>query len=166
MKEETKTKAIRLTDYMLETARAYIASGQEHTATLFTLMDDGEDYRVIAVILTPLPNDRMGKAAIAHAIGEIVEPFDAYVFLTEGWMVQMKFKEEPKGPLSMHPQRIETFQLNFVTKFGDQLMRSWRILRPKGKPAELVHDHDSEIVTEGLFANFYAFSMGSSQGSH
>jgi hypothetical protein len=167
MRPEVKKEALRVTDMLAETAQQYIADGHEHAATLFCLFLEDGQYQVHTVVLAPLPDENRGKEAIAYALGQMVEKYDAYVFLTEGWMVKQD-KEDP--PLnvrpSQHPKRIETFQLHFVTKLGDELFRTWHILRHTDKPAELVHDHDTEIPTAGRFANFFEFSIGTTKGSH
>jgi hypothetical protein len=137
----------------------YIADGNEHAAQLFLLRKAGAGYAVEVIAVAPMPGDQQGKDAVAEAIGHLVAPFDAYIFLTEAYYVQVKSREEVEqhiGKVKDTPGRVEVFQLHFVSKAGESRMMDWEILRAKGEKPKFGPRKDrTSDLTEGRFVNFY-----------
>jgi len=150
-----------LLDGMAETGEQLISEGHEHAATLFGLELRGEKWCVVEVALVPIA-DASVKDALAEVMRKIVAPFDAYIYLNEAWMVVAKTKEECEAiiesgtPIKDHPARIESFNLHFVSKLGDQVFRDYEIIRDaKEKTATLGPKRETVNPMDGRFANFY-----------
>ena len=161
MRRKTELRVKKLLWEIQKTAERYIADGNEHTAQIMGLVLEEGRYRVDAVIVVPMFDDEQ-KTMAAHAMGAIVEPFDAYIFITEAWMLVAKSRaevDEVIGHVKEHPNRVECFQLHFVTKMGEELCRCWKIVRPAEGRAYLEHMSDTETPMEGRFANFYSYTF-------
>jgi hypothetical protein len=144
-------------------AEAYIASGHEHAAQVFLLQKDATGYAVRVIAVAPLPEDQTGKSEMAEALGQLVAPFDAYIFLTEAWFVAVESREAARGLIGKvkdQPNRVEVFQLHFVSKQGESRMLDWEILRPEGEKARFGPKRETrnEGQPEGRFANFYLWA--------
>lgn len=145
---------------------AYIRDGHEHAAQLFLLRKaEGDDarYWVETIVVAPIEEPAHNfDAREAHAdmMAALVEPYDAYIFLSEAWMLNVKSRDEVEqhvGHVKEHPDRVETFQLHFVSKLGKSLMRQWRIVREPGKLTRLEQwGDDFEKPLEGRHGNLYA----------
>jgi len=113
-------------------------------------------------MMTPGFNTDEEKDSIAVVMGQAVAPYDAYIYLCEGWMLILPPDTDPEGDLprpSLHPDRIETLNIHFVTKLGEELLRSWKIVRPENEKPRLERFKDSEVPAHGRFANFYRYTM-------
>jgi hypothetical protein len=137
----------------------YIAEGNEHAAQLFLLRKKGIGYAVECIAVAPIMNDE-AKDVIAEALGHVVEPFDAYIFLTEAYFLRVKSRAEVDavvGKVKDTPGRIEVFQLHFVSKAGDSKLVHWEIERPEGAKAHFGKrvESSSRDLAEGRFVNFY-----------
>jgi hypothetical protein len=141
----------------------YIADGHEHSSQLFLLRKEDPGYAVEVIAVAPMPGDQDGKDAVAAAIGHLVAPFDAYIFLTEAWMVTVKSRGEIDamvGKVKDQPGRAEIFSLHFVSKAGESRMQTWEIERPAEGKAHFGKKHEttSEGHVEGRFVNFYLWA--------
>jgi hypothetical protein len=141
----------------------YIAAGNEHASQLFLLRKAPEGYAVEVIAIAPMPEDQAGKSEMAEALGQLVAPFDAYIFLTEAWFVTVQSREAARGLIGKvkdQPGRVEVFQLHFVSKQGESRMLDWEILRPAGEPARFGPKRETrnEGQPEGRFANFYLWA--------
>ena len=150
----------RLMEDMGRTGENYIREGHEHTTQIFTLMWQPK-LRVHTVALVPHTRDE--KDAAAHAIGALVAPFDAYIFLSEAWRSMAHSEEEVeriwREGSAAQPDRVEVFTLHFVTKLGDQARWEWDIDRTGDKPTLINRTIVRGQADEGRFANFYEYSM-------
>ena len=167
MRPKTKLRIAKLLNNLEETARDYIAQGHEHVPQIMGLRLVSGHFVVHTIMLTPGFNTDEEKDTIAQVMGELVEPFDAYIYSAEGWMLILPRDTDPDSDLprpSLHPDRIETLYIHFVTKLGEELLRSWKIVRPaEGKPY-LERFKDSEEPAHGRFANFYRYTVPESSG--
>jgi hypothetical protein len=161
MTPSTRAEVERLFAALRTQAESYIAAGHEHASTIFGLMRaaDGPTLTVHTVVLAPLLRDE-DRDRTAEVLGKLVEPFDAYIYLSENWMIQLAPGEPiPNRPMRLNdPRRVETLLLHFVSKLGDELMRDWYIRRPAGRPPYLEYHYESEHPSEGRCANFYAYT--------
>jgi len=161
MRRKTELRIKKLLRDIEKQAEQYIADGHEHTNQVMTLMLEEGRYKVIGIVIVPASGDAE-KDAAAFVMGQLVAPFDAYIYISEAWMLATKSREEAEqwfGRISEHPDRIECFNLHFVTKMGEELYKTWRIIRPEGERAYLQHDRDTEDPMEGRFANFYRYTF-------
>ena len=167
MRAKTKLRLARLLNQLEATARDYIAQGHEHVPQIMGLRLVHDHYTVHTIMLAPGFNTDAEKDALAEFMGKLVEPFDAYIHICEGWMLILPAGTDPNSDLprpSLHPDRIETLYIHFVTKLGEELLRSWKIVRPaEGKPY-LERFKDSEEPAHGRFANFYRYTVPESSG--
>ena len=170
MRLATRAAVTKLLHGIEAMARDYIAAGNEHAPTLFCLRKERKKYKVDVVMLTPTANDTE-KDAAALACGQVVEPFDAYIHLTEGWRVQLPAGADINAWLaagrraSTEPDRVEILSLHFVSRLGEQLFREFRIVREDGKAPRLEFERESEQPMEGRCANFYDYAMPATVGT-
>jgi len=145
-----------------------IAGGEEHVPMLFCLKNrtdgvEGYDILQLAAVQMPEPEHR---EEMAKQLSELVEKYDGYVFATEGWVVKLPKTEgmtvneavDYAATIvrpSQHPQRIEVFMVNFVSKWGTYLSRTYEIVRVEGQPATLKLDVESTAPLAGIFGNLY-----------
>jgi hypothetical protein len=143
-------------------AESYIASGHEHASQVFLLEKDRTGYAVRVIAVAPMPGDQAGKDQMAEALGHLVAPFDAYIFLTEAYFVRVKSRAEVQqmiGKVKDQPGRVEVFQLHFVSKAGESRMVDWEILRSEGEKPKFGPKNDrTSDVAEGRFVNFYLWA--------
>ena len=166
MRRKTELRIKKLLREVEKTAEKYIADGNEHTNQVMTLQLIDGRYKVIGIVMAPTNNDDE-KDAAAWAMAQLVAPFDAYIYISEAWMFAAKSREEVDewiGRVKDHPNRVECFNLHFVTKLGEELYKTWRIIRPADGPAYLQHDRDHEQPMEGRFANFYRYTFPKPEG--
>lgn len=150
-----------LLDSIATQGEQYIADGNEHAAQVMCLTKKGAGYAVEVIAIAPMPGSQEGKDAVAHALGHLVEPFDAYIFLTEGYYVKLTSREavdEIVGKVKDHPDRVEIFSLHFVSKAGASRMVTYEIKRDKAKPYLEKMDDKPADVSEGRFVNFYLWT--------
>ena len=159
---ENKLSRKHLLDAMAQTAKGFIAQGHEHQAQIFLLLgSEREGYTVehTAIIPMPAPTDHHAKDVVEAVLQQLVEPYDAYIFLSESWMVKIDKEQKEKiggviGHIKEQPDRIEVFMLQFVAKLGALESRSYEIKRDGPKPT-LAEPEISEKPMVGRFSNLY-----------
>jgi len=161
MRPKTKLRITKLLHQLEETAGDYIAQGNEHVPQVMCLQLVSGHFHVHTIMMTPGFNTDEQKDRLAVAIGQMVEPYDAYIYLCEAWMVLLPPDTDLDDVIrpSHHPDRVETFHVHFVTKLGEELLRTWKIVRPADAKPYLERLKDTEEPARGRFANFYRYSM-------
>jgi len=161
MRPKTKLRITKLLKSLEETAADYIAQGHEHVPQIMGLQLVSGHFIVHTIVMTPGFNTDEQKDALAVAMGQMVEPFDAYIYICEGWMVVLPPDSDPDAEVrpSLHPDRIETLNVHFVTKLGEELLRTWKIVRPVDAKPYIERLSDTEQPAHGRFANFYRYTM-------
>lgn len=161
-----------LLDALEQQAGRIIGDGDEHSPMLFCLQchNDGKSYFVAKISAVQMPEPEL-REQMAAQLSEIVEQYDGYIFITEAWIVKIRpnvewspeeamYHAEHMQPRpSQHPDRVEVLQVHFVSKLGEQLNRTYEILRPENKRPSLKLDNESDKPMAGIFANLYEYTL-------
>ena len=173
LKPGTPTEILNMIE---KRAGEVIADGDEHAAMLFCLKTHDAGYIVDTIVAVEMPEPQH-REAMCRQLGPMVDQFDGYIFVCEGWMVLLQAVKDmtmdevqdyidthriPRP--TQHPERVETFMVHFVSKLGDTLDRVYLIRRPTdGKPfIEL--ERESTEPLGGIFGNLYCYSMEGNVG--
>jgi len=165
MRRKTVLRSKLLLREIEKTAEMFVSTGNEHASQIIGLTLHEGRYHPTTVIVAPL-FDNVNRDRYAEAMGQLVEPFDAYIYLCEGWTVSEPLSAIEARTIrpSQDPNRIEIFMLHFVTKLGEQILKTWKIIRPETGQAYFEHLNDTEKPLEGRFANFYEYTFPESKG--
>ncbi len=126
--------------------------------------DDGKEYQI--VIATPWCSIEEKHGAVA-ALREMFREHNVqrYVFVCEGWMVEVRKLPNEIAP-SEHPDRREVITIVAEDRDGSQMSGQFYILRPEHGPAKLsplqINDDESHQtkVRGGLINGMLATGRG------